>query len=43
LIATREPDALVAALTSRGVSGRIVGQVVDGPAGTVAVRGRLPE
>ena len=43
LVATREPDALVAALTSRGVVGRVVGQVVDGPPGSVTVRGRLPE
>jgi len=37
LVATREPDALVAALSSRSVTGHVVGHVVDGPPGAVTV------
>ncbi|HET9312035.1 MAG TPA: selenide, water dikinase SelD [Actinomycetota bacterium] len=43
LVATREPDALVTALANRGVTGRIVGHVVDGPPGTLTARDRLSE
>jgi selenophosphate synthase len=37
LVATREPDALVAALAAKGVTGHVVGNVVDGPPGAVTV------
>jgi selenide,water dikinase len=37
LVATREPDALVAALAAKGVTGHVVGHVVDGPPGAVTV------
>jgi selenide,water dikinase len=41
LLATHEPDALLDALTAEGVQGRVIGTVVEGAAGSVAVRGRL--
>ena len=37
LVATREPDALVAALAAKGVAGHVVGRVVDGPPGAISV------
>jgi selenide, water dikinase len=43
LIATTRPDALVSALDRRGVAHDVVGQTVDGPAGTINVAGRLRE
>jgi selenide,water dikinase len=43
LVATREPEALIAALAARGVVGAVIGQVSGGAAGRVRVAGRLPE
>ena len=37
LVATREPDALLAALAAKGVTGHVVGHVVDGQPGAVTV------
>jgi selenide,water dikinase len=43
LVATREPEAVVAELAARGVVGAVIGQVSGGAAGRVRVAGRLPE
>jgi selenide,water dikinase len=43
LVATRDPDALIAALDARAVPSSRVGAVVAGSPGAVAVTGRLPE
>ena len=41
LIATPDPEALEAALTARGVLVAPIGEVVQGPAGSIRVEGRL--
>ena len=41
LIATRDPEALEAALAARGVLVAPIGVVVAGPAGSIRVEGRL--
>jgi selenide, water dikinase len=43
LIATREPDALVAALEARAVPNAVIGRVDDGAPGAVSARGGLSE
>ena len=43
LVATREPDRLVAALQARDVDASPIGRIVDGPSGAVTVTGRLSE
>jgi selenide,water dikinase len=43
LLATDAPDALLSSLSDRGGAGHVIGHVGEGPAGTIAVRGRIRE
>jgi len=43
LLATDTPEALLASLEERGAAGHVIGQVTEGPPGTIAVRGRVRE
>jgi selenide, water dikinase len=43
LVATREPEELRAAFDARAVSSAVVGRVIDGVPGAVAVTGSFPE
>jgi selenide, water dikinase len=43
LLATEDPRTLIDALDAQGAAGDLIGEVTDGPAGAIVVRGRVRE